>query len=233
MPDRILGDREKAMEESYFRREDAKLLAKLRDKAGLDDIALALGEKLQVDNPELLARVKQVGVSIDTAPALFLAPMVQVAWAGGSVIKAERDAVLRIARERGVDPASPAYAQLEQWLKDRPDDAVFDTAVEIIKYGFAVLPAAEKEERIKRIVDACHEVAEASSSSLGWILGIRSVSDSEASTLDAIASKSNRHGPMRRQIDHENSTAESRRAYDGTLHAHVDRGGLVRWRRPC
>jgi len=195
MPDRILGDREKAMEESYFRREDAKLLAKLRDKAGLDDIALALGEKLQVDNPELLARVKQVGLSIDTAPALFLAPMVQVAWAGGSVIKAERDAVLRIARERGVDPASPAYAQLEQWLKDRPDDAVFDTSVAIIKYGFAVLPAAEKEERIKRIVDACHEVAEASSSSLGWILGIRSVSDSEASTLDAIASTLRRAPP--------------------------------------
>ena len=195
MPDRILGDREKAMEESYFRREEAKLLAKLREKAHLDDIALALGEKLQVDNPELLARVRQVGVSIDTAPALFLAPMVQVAWAEGSVSKAEHDAVLRIAREREMDPASPAYAQLEQWLKERPDDAVFDTAVEIIKYGFAVLPPAEREERIKRIVDACHEVAEASANSLGWLMGIKSVSDSEASTLDAIAGTLRRTPP--------------------------------------
>ena len=194
MSDRFLGDREKAMEESYFRREDAKLLAKLREKADLDEIALALGEKLQVDNPELLARVRELGVSLDTAPALFLAPMVQVAWAGDSVTREEHDAVLRIARERGLDPASPAYAQLDAWMKERPDDQLFDTAVETIKYGFAVLPPGEKEERIKRIVDACQEVAEASSSSLGWILGIKNVSDSEAATLDTIASTLRRPG---------------------------------------
>ena len=196
MSERFLGDREKAMEESFFRREDAKLLAKLREKADLDEIALALGEKLQVDNPELRARVRHLGLSLDTAPALFLAPMVQVAWAGGSVTKAEHDAVLRIARGRGVDPAAPAYAQVEQWLKERPDDDLFDTAVDIIKYGFAVLPAPEREERIKRVVDACHEVAEASSSSLAWVLGLKSVSDSEASTLDTIA-KTLRRGASR------------------------------------
>src|SRR3954451_5696482 len=140
MQDRIFGDREKAMEEAYFRHEDAKLLEKLRQKAGLDEIALALGEKLQVDNPELLMRVRTTGISPDTAPALFLAPLVQVAWAGGSVTKPEHDTVLRLARGRGMETNSPAYAQLKQWLSDRPDDALFDTAVEVIKYGFSVLP---------------------------------------------------------------------------------------------
>ena len=195
MAERFLGDREKAMEDSFFRSEDAKLLAKLRERAGLDEIALALGERLQVDNPEVLMRVRNAGVSLDTAPALFLAPLVQVAWAGGSVTKAEHHAVLRLARGRGIDPASPAYAQLEEWLKHRPDDSLFDTAVEVIKYGFSVLPPNEREERITTVVDACHEVAEASGSTLGFVLGLKSVmglknvDDSEAAMLDLIATR--------------------------------------------
>jgi hypothetical protein len=181
------------MEDKYFRQEDERLLDKLRKKAHLDDIGLALGEKLQVDNPDLLQRVRDVGVSLDTAAALFVAPLVQVAWANGSVTKPEHDAVLRLARERGIETSSPAYAQLEKWLHDRPEDKLFDTAVEVLKYGFSVLPAHEREERIKRIVDACHEVAESSGSTLGFVLGLKnvmglsSVSNSEAATLDTIA----------------------------------------------
>jgi hypothetical protein len=192
MQDRIFGDREKAMEEAYFRQEDAKLLETLRQKAHLDDIAVALGEKLQVDNPDLLQRVRDVGVTLETAAALFVAPLVQVAWGGGSVTKTEHHTVLRLARERGIEVGSPAYAQLEEWLKRRPDDALFDTAVEVLKYGFSVLPPIEREERIKRIVDACHEVAESSGTTLGFVLGLKNlmglqnVSESEAATLDAI-----------------------------------------------
>jgi hypothetical protein len=186
MQDRIFGDREKAMEEAYFRNEDARLLDKLRQKAHLDDIGQALAETLQVRNPELLLRVRSLGVTLDTAAALFLAPLVQVAWAGGSVTKAEHDAVLRLARGRGLETDSPSYAQLNEWLEKRPSDSLFETAVEVIKYGFSVLPPHEKEQRIKTLVDACHEVAEASGSTLGWVLGLKSVSDSEAVTLDTI-----------------------------------------------
>jgi hypothetical protein len=195
MQDRIFGDREKAMEEAYFRQEDAKLLKKLQDKAHLDEIALALGEKLQIDNPDLLQRVKDEGVTLDTAPALFLAPLVQVAWANGSVSKAEHHAVVRLARGRGMEADSPAYAQIEAWLKKRPDDSLFDTAVEVIKYGFSVLSRGERDERIKRLVDACHEVAESSGSTLGFVLGLKnvmglnSVDSSEATVLDLIANR--------------------------------------------
>src|SRR5512145_116110 len=101
MQDRIFGDREKAMEDAYFRDENAKLLEKLRHRAHLDEIAVALGEKLQVDDPALLAKVRELGVTLETAPAFFLAPLVQVAWAEGGVSKEEREVVLRLARNRG------------------------------------------------------------------------------------------------------------------------------------
>ena len=94
--------------------------------------------------------------------------------------------MLKIARRRGIAQESPAYAQLEAWLKNRPSDAFFDVAVEVMKYGFAVLPPAEQEERTRTIVEACHEVAEASGG-LGRLLGLGDgVSKIENATLDQI-----------------------------------------------
>ena len=154
MSDRIFEDREKAAEANYFRQHDADLIKKLRDKADLDEIALALREKLQVDNPDLLQKVRDLGVTPDNAAAFFLAPLLQVAWAEGKVDKAEHATVLKIARRRGISEHSPAYAQLEQWLRERPSDTFFDTAVEVLKYGFAVLPPADQEERTLTMVAA-------------------------------------------------------------------------------
>lgn len=181
----FLGDREKAMEADYFRKENERLLEKLRQGAKLDDIAKALGEKLQVDNQELLARIRGLDLTREAAPALFLTPLVQVAWAEGSVGNREREAVLRLARERDVEEGSPTYLQLVEWLKVRPSDAVFDVGLEVIKYGLAVLPPREMEERIVRLIDACHEVAAASGTELARLLGLGDgVSRVEAHMLD-------------------------------------------------
>jgi hypothetical protein len=181
----FLSDREKAMEADYFRKENEKLLEKLRQGAKLDDIAKALGEKLQVDNQDLLARIRELNLTRETAPALFLTPLVQVAWAEGSVGNREREAVLRLARQRDVEEDSPTYAQLVEWLKVRPSDAVFDVGLELIKYGLAVLPPREMEERIVRLIDACHEVAAASGTELARLLGLGDgISRVEAHMLD-------------------------------------------------
>ena len=110
----------------------------------------------------------------------------QVAWAEGAVTDREREKVLRIAAERGVDTSSPAYTQLQAWLRTRPADAIFDAAVEAIKSGLSVLTPAERADRVKRIVDACREVASASGG-LGRLLGLGTgVSSEEESILDAM-----------------------------------------------
>jgi hypothetical protein len=184
----ILGDREKALEDSYFREQDAKLLQSLRKGAALDEIAAALSEKLQVDDPDLLVRAREAGITADTAAAFLVVPLVQVAWAEGSVTKQERSAVLRLAVERGVDPHSPAYSQLEAWLDVRPPDTLFEVASRVIQRGLSVLPAEERDERINRIIDACHEVAAASGSEFARLLGLGDgVSGAEESILDTIA----------------------------------------------
>jgi len=187
MTNEIFRDRERAQEANYFRQQDEKLLESLRKRAPLDEIARALGEKLQIENPELLERVRKLGLNPEAAPALFVAPLVQVAWAENKITRDEQDAVLRLSLGRGIDKDSPVYAQILEWLADRPSDELFDTALDLLKYGFAVLPENEREDRIKRIVEACHEIAEASGGGLGRLLGLGSaVSSDESSILDSI-----------------------------------------------
>jgi hypothetical protein len=183
----IFKERERSLEEEFFRKQEAKLLEKLRERGKLEEIAEALAAKLQIDDPELLRRIMALGVTLDTGPAFLLAPLVQVAWGEGKVTERERETVMRIAGERGVEAISPAAAQLREWLRVRPSDDLFEAAVEAIKIGLSVLPPAERAERVTRIVEACQEVA-AASGGLSRMLGLGTgVSDDETSILDAIA----------------------------------------------
>lgn len=183
-------ERERGFEADYFRKQDAKLLAKIRERAALGEVAQALADKLRIDDAELLRRITELGITRETGAAVLVVPLVQVAWAEGFVTPEEREKVLAIAAGRGVEPGSPAYAQLESWLDQRPPDALFDTALEAIKDGLAVMQPAERDERIKFIVQAAHKIAEASGGGLLKVLGLTSgVSHSEELILDSISAK--------------------------------------------
>ena len=181
----IFKDREKGLEEEFFRKSDAQLLEKMRAKARLDEVAAELGKTLQVENPELVRRVIDLGVLRGTGAALLLAPLVQVAWAENKVTDKEQAAVLRLAATRGVEQGSPAEAQLREWLVKRPSDALFQTALEVIKAGLSRLTPHEREERVQAYATACREVSEASGG-LAKALGGSGVSREERSVLEVV-----------------------------------------------
>lgn len=186
----LLSERGRGEEAEYFRKQDAQLLEKMRERARLGDIAKELAAKLRIDDAELLRRVRDLGLTQDTGAAILLAPLVQVAWAEGEVTPAERDVVLELAASRGIEPGTPAHRTLLEWLRTRPSDALFETAMEVMKVGFSVLPPAERDERIQGLVDACRRVAQASGGGLSRLIGFGDgVSDDESAVLDAITAK--------------------------------------------
>lgn len=183
-------DRERGEEAEHFRREDARLLEKMRARARVGEIAEALAAKLRIDDAELLRRVKELGLDQETGPAILLAPLIQVAWAGGNVTDAERRKVLELGESRGVAPGTPVYDQVVRWLQQRPSDELFETAMEVMRLGFAVVPEQERNERIKALVASCREVAEASGGGLAWLLGMGdAVAADENRVLDEITKK--------------------------------------------
>lgn len=186
----LLKDRGRGDEADHFRKLDNALIEKMRERARVADIAKALADKLRVDDAELLARVQALGLDQQTGPAILLAPLVQVAWADGGVSEAEQNVVLSIAESRGLEPGSPAHSKLLAWMKERPSDALFETATECMRIGLAVLPDGERIERVKSLVDTCRRVAEASGNTLGRLLGFGDgVSEDEDRVLDAISAK--------------------------------------------
>jgi tellurite resistance protein len=171
----------------------------MRERAALQEVAQALADKLRLDDTELLRGVVELGLTSETGAAILLAPLVQVAWAEGKVTPAEREVVLEAARSRGVLPGTPPYAQIEAWLRERPSDALFETAMEVMKVAASVLPAGERDERIRDVVGACRRVAEASGGGLPKLLGMSSaaVSKDEAAVLEAITAKLRSAPPAR------------------------------------
>jgi hypothetical protein len=181
----MFRDRERAEEEAYFRQQDATLIAKLRQKAQLSEIAHALAEKLHADEPALLERIKELGVTLDTGAAFILAPLVEVAWVDGDVSHAEREAILHIAKQRGVAAGSADYRQLLDWLVHRPSDELFRTALEAIRIGLSVLPPDESEQRIATMIKACEDVAQTAGGIAG-LLQLEGVSSDESEVIAAI-----------------------------------------------
>ena len=187
--------RERALEKAYFNAQDAKLLEKLRSFAALGELAEALKEKLQVDDAALLQEIRDLGVNTETGAAFLLAPLVHVAWIDGNVTRREREAVLELAVSRGVEPGTPAYAKLLEWLDERPPDHFFEIALRTIRSGLSVLPEGEREAREERVAWACKHVALASGGILELFGLGGEISREEQRLLDTITERLHEKGP--------------------------------------
>jgi len=186
MSDDKLKQKGHAEENQYFHKQDQELLHKLRQRAKPGDLTFALAEKLALDDPDLLKRIMDQGITQETGPAFLMAPLVQVAWAEGKVTHKEKRAVLAIAEQNGIAKTSPSHELLEQWLETRPPLSLFSTSIEAIRVGLSVLSADERAQRIESIMAMCRQVA-ATSGGLARELGLSSgIDQEEKATLDAI-----------------------------------------------
>jgi hypothetical protein len=175
--------RGRALEEEYFWKKDRELIEKIRQAAAAEEARKDLGRKAGLDDPQLLKELEELGFTPDTVGLLPLVPIVQMAWAEGGVTKAERDAILRLARSRGVQEGSAADRQLTEWLTNQPSEAVFSGARRLIRAmldsGAAPAGALNADELVKY----CEEIASAS----GGFLGIGRISAEEKALLSTIA----------------------------------------------
>jgi tellurite resistance protein len=189
MPRDAFHDRERAAEAAYFSQHDATLIEKMRARAKLSEIAHAMAAKLRVDDPALLTRIANLGVTPDTAAAFLLSPLVEIAWADGHASPGERDVIVRIATARGVAADSPDMAQLVQWFQVEPPRELYESALDTIKLALSVLPPEEAEERAAAMINACKEVAEAPGSFERLLSLGGSMSPPERATLAEIRTR--------------------------------------------
>jgi len=176
--DNAMARRGKALEDEYFHRKEKELIEKLRTRRAAEAQMKELSEATGIPNEEVLKTLQELGYTRETVALLHLVPLINVAWADGKVSGPEREMILEAANMHGVEQASPAYQQLEDWLQNRPDEAFFDQTLKVIRH------LAPVDGESGDILNQAMQVASAS----GGILGFGSkISAEEQALLSRIA----------------------------------------------
>jgi len=142
MSDELFGERRRALEEAFFRKQDAEGLAEMRAKRQSEHMKDALRETAGITNEPLLSHLVSVGLTPETLVAAAVAPLVAVAWADGKLEEAERNQILREAH--GLDLGDEALILLEHWLAQEPEPSLFETWTEYIQ---SLLPRLDESAR--------------------------------------------------------------------------------------
>lgn len=181
----ILRDRGRSLEEEFFRREDARLKEKLREAARREGAREALARASGIKNPEIVDRLIALDVRPETVTALSLVPLVEVAWADGSLDDNERRVILERAGTSGLAPGSTERTLLEEWLSRKPDPKMLTAWTHLIQ-GLCQQLSREEAAALKT---GLLERARAVAGSSGGFLGMGSkVSVGEADMLKRLES---------------------------------------------
>lgn len=142
MTDELFGDRGRALEEEFFREENAKLLAAMRATAEADSVKEALRTTAGITDETLVGHLMEAGMTAATLTAVSLVPLVAVAWADGRIEGREQHEILKDASLSHLDEASRTL--LESWLVARPNPSLFETWADYIRN---LLPRLEPDAR--------------------------------------------------------------------------------------
>jgi hypothetical protein len=188
----VFAQRKTGLEEEYFRKKEQELLEQFRRRAALQAEREELAEATGIADEEILATLREMGYTRETVELLHLVPLVQVAWASGSVTPRERELVLRLSEWRGVRRDSPAWEQLNNWLDERPSDDFFLRTLRIIRRLLDSQTMKEQVTGRTDLISFCIRIANAS----GGFLGVGGkISEGEQAALDQIVEELNNRNP--------------------------------------
>jgi hypothetical protein len=175
-----LRDRGRDLEDEFFHREDQRLIERLNELKAVETTREALAKTTGITKPAVLDRLMALGIRAETVTALFMVPLVEVAWADGTLDAKERRAILDRAGDSGVTRESTEYALLEAWLDRRPESKLITAWTHLVQ-GMCEQLGPDGAARLKTgLLERARTVAGAS----GGVFGIGSkVSNIEAAVL--------------------------------------------------
>jgi hypothetical protein len=176
------GDRVRSLEDEFFRKEDERAIQRLREMQAKEATREALSKAAGITNEAVLDRLLALGVRPEIASALSIVPLLEVAWADGSMDAKERDLVLDRAAKAGIAPGSPGHDLLRGWLERRPSDALLTAWTEMVRGLAGRMGPQEIASLRSDLIDRAQAIARAS----GGFLGVGSVSSAERDMIDRL-----------------------------------------------
>jgi hypothetical protein len=177
-----LHEKGKTLEDIFFAERDRELIAALRQKAAREQATIDLAALTGISDRAVLDRVTSLGVSPDTLAAFTLVPLLQVAWADGTLDHKEREAILIEATAIGLHEGSAGHQLLAGWLHREPEPSLFDAWK---AYHAALAPHLSDADKAKlrgELLERAKRIARAS----GGVLGIGAVGKAEAEVIEKL-----------------------------------------------
>ncbi|MBX7114967.1 MAG: hypothetical protein K1X64_11625 [Myxococcaceae bacterium] len=177
-------DRRKEMEEAFFRKQNEKLLEKMRHEKQVAVDRQGIARLTGITQDAVLDTLLAMKLNPETVTAFTLFPLVEVAWADGAVDAKEKKAVLEGAAQKGIAPGSAAAELLEGWLANKPSPKLHDTWKSYVQAMCKNLEPIDRENLKKELLGWARQVAQAT----GGILGMgEKVSSAEETALHRLA----------------------------------------------
>ena len=181
MPDRpeILSDRARGLEDEFFRREDARLLKRLRELKEAQASREALAKTSGITNEAILNKLMELGIRAEIVAALSVVPLAEVAWADGSLDAKEKQAILARADKAGFQPGSTNHELLQSWLEHKPEARLLTAWTHMVQ-GLCEHMSHEQVESLRSdLLGRARGIALAS----GGFLGLGDISSAEEEVL--------------------------------------------------
>ncbi|HET9626992.1 MAG TPA: hypothetical protein VFP84_36785 [Kofleriaceae bacterium] len=179
MSELTLQDREKALENQFFDRENQQKIAAMKQRLDASATKDELRKASGMSDEAVLEQLVALGLRGNTIAALSLVPLIQVAWADGEIQDNERVAILQGAHGKGLEEGTAGYDLLQTWLDKAPGDQLFHAWEAYIKALASQLNDEQNRLLKNQIVGFAKMVAKAA----GGILGFAKTSASEEAVL--------------------------------------------------
>jgi hypothetical protein len=155
------------LENLFFLKEDQKLIEKLRTMKKINETKEELSKVSGIKNEKILQKLVDLKVRPETLASITLVPLVEVAWADGSVDDSETKAVLDAMEEMGFSKGGNDYEIVVQWMTHQPAPELLEAWTHYIQGLCEQLSPEEKKTLRHDITGHTRDVAMASGGFLG------------------------------------------------------------------
>ncbi|OHB55048.1 MAG: hypothetical protein A2Y07_01455 [Planctomycetes bacterium GWF2_50_10] len=176
------SESKKTLEDAFFLKQDTKLIEELKAMEAMNESRESLAAVSGITNQAVLDKLVKLNVRPETLASLAIIPLVEVAWADGSVNEKERDATLKAATTAGFAKGTIDYELLENWLTHKPEAKLLGAWQAYIKGLCEELSKEERENLKIELIGHARSVASAS----GGILGLAAISKVEAQMIEKL-----------------------------------------------
>jgi hypothetical protein len=171
-----------SLEDAFFRKRDAELVAEMRRREATETRKRALAEVSGITDESVLNQLVAHDIHVETLAAFSLVPILKVAWADGKIQAAERSILLRAISEAGIPKDGIAYRLMQEWLEQRPAPKLMKLWRDYTQALMRQLPPEIGEPLKQTVLGHARAVAEAA----GGFLGLGRISHQEEKVLAAL-----------------------------------------------